>query len=598
MIEKLTSSLRTRLFRAGRAERVEVAEKSDVLLSYEGDQFIECCYLSFLDRRPDSDGLSVYLAMLSQGSTKVDIAYHIAKSGEAHDRGSSGGPLAREVLKLKLSELIASSKLDPALRDVFELAKEQLHFDAVALAPTAGGASSITLKHRPPTVAVRRSASLPLVAADPAGAADVWLDLTSSMQWDGRDNYALRAELEIARGLKAINPKLRYCVQIEAGFAEIASEQLGWLFSATNIVDAYMSFFGRNRDPSVQGRSISVEIPATSDFFHPFKAKDFIVSAGWVNNRREALFAKLKALLPEVYLAYSVTAAPTPETAHLRSEGDRRQLSHYLEWISRTCDFVIYSTETVKRDTEALQVAYGWPWVPGTVIKLGGDIVKPEGSGSDDEILDRLGVSRPFILSVGEIEPRGNQDTIYRAYRMALKAGIEGEPQLVLSGRPAYRSENIVDVMDRDPQVARRLVRLAATDLELDVLYRNCQFTLVPNLSDSWSLALSDSLGYGKLSIAADTPSLREGGGDLVEYVAPFDVRSWADQILYYSRDRDARQQREKRIAAEWAPFTWLDTNWTIDAVLADFASKYPAQPPASAGGIAPLQSSPQSGSI
>lgn len=568
--------LRNRLLGLGRADHVEAAETINVLMSYDRDQFVECCYLTFLHRQPDAEGLQSYRQALKKGATKVDVAFNIARSPEAHDRGMSGGTLAREVLQLKLDELITNAKIDISMRSVLELAKEQLSFETYETPVPSAPLVGLTIKRRPPSVFVRRSADAPF---SPSGAPDepsIWFDLTAVMQWDGRNSDLLRTELEFARGLHAVNPAVRYSVQVETGFAEIQTSDLAWLLGASNVVDAYMTFFGRYRGQDALGRAVSVVIPEGKGLYHPFSANDVVISAGSVNGRREALLSRLKGEIPELYLAYTVVVAPTPETTHLRSEGDRRQLRNYLEWVSRNCDFVFYATETVKRDTEALQVASGWPWVPGAVVRLGGDIVKPTPAESDEAVLERLGIAGRFILSVGDIDPRGNQDTIYRAFRMALEPGLETTPKLVICGRAGYRSDNIVDVMDRDPRVAGALIRVVPTDLELDVLYRNCLFTLQPNLSDGWNPALFDSLGYGKFSIAADTPSMRECAGDLAEYVAPFDVRGWADQILFYSREAGALASRSERVAAEWKPARWVDASWTVNAVLDDFRKKYP----------------------
>ena len=123
-----------------------------------------------------------------------------------------------------------------------------------------------------------------------------------------------------------------------------------------------------------------------------------------------------------------------------------------------------------------------------------------------------------------------------------------------------WRVDDIVDTIDRDPRLVGKIIRLSPTDTQLAALYKHCSFTLLPSLYEGWSLTLPESLGQGKFCLCADTPPLKEIGGDLVDYAPPWDVKTWADKIATYSFQRDKLIGYEKRIAAEWPQTRWRDT--------------------------------------
>jgi len=302
------------------------------------------------------------------------------------------------------------------------------------------------------------------------------------------------------------------------------------------------------------------QAPAPSLLSYPYKSGDLVVSLGWLDSGKERYYTQVKQRDPGITLAYMVydTILLGESTHHLYRPQEEDSFRNYFKWISETCDFILYGGRSPQRDGEHYQRRFGWPTPPSIAIPYGGtDLAKKTSESDDSELLKRLGIDGPFVLTVGTIEVRKNHDTLYKAYVSLLEQGTENVPIMVFAGKPGWRTADLIDTIKRDPRVAGKLLILAPSDKELDVLYRNCLFTLLPSFYEGWSLPMPEGLSYGKLCLASDVEPLREIGGNFPDYIHPLDVMAWAERIKYYSNNPDARRQKEENIKANWQGTSW-----------------------------------------
>ncbi|WP_198022834.1 glycosyltransferase [Methylosinus sp. LW3] len=443
------------------------------------------------------------------------------------------------------------------------------------------GRVSIAATIIPRALFAHRLASMQPARARETTRGRVWIDLTFSLRWTGGVAGMVRAELEIASAMKKIDPNVGFSVQIGTGFAEVPHEQLRWLFEATNVTDAYMTYFGRQKGSSPKRHVVKVDVPDGDAFFHPFVERDTIISTGFIQDHKEHYYSILKDEFPGVYISYLIydIILIHSKTAHLYPKDGQKLFFRYMDWVSHHCDFLFYGGETARMDAITLQKREHWPTPPNVAVKFGTDIVKSTDHSRDADVLARLGISSPFVICVGSIEPRKNHDTLYRAYLLAMQRKPEGLPTLVVCGKPVWRADDILRFLHRDPRVQGRIIHLTPSDEELAVLYKNCAFTVLPSLYEGWSLPLPESLAQGKLCIACDTPALREIGGDMIDYAEPFDTSTWADKIILYSSNQQLLQEKEQKIRAQWKNILWFDTAQTMYNAVRKFSAQTPAAP-------------------
>ncbi|NYH27622.1 glycosyltransferase [Paraburkholderia bryophila] len=542
------------------------ANNVEQLLALDGRNFVRVAYVTLLGREPDDHGAEHYMHQLIKGISKARVLVDIGSSAEAVAHGAHLEGLD----KLTRRGRLALSTLTYVKRMFRNDAEDKSSQRGVATIP--GGPTS----PEPETV---KSAAKPMVRATkhraiktPAksNGPQFWFDLTTSFEWTGGVVGIIRAELEIACGLKKADPNVRFSMQLANGFVEIPDSELQWLFNARNVADAYMRFFGRYPRDTQEGNTdagtIEVNMPASGRLTHPYGPGDVVVSVGWMDSRKEAYFSRLKAAFPKVFITYLIydVILLRPETRHFYAEEGQSKFENYIKWISEHADFTLFGGETAKRDTLELQTRMGWPTPPGAAIKFGSDIVKLTEETIEPKLLADMGITGQFIITVGSLEPRKNHDTLYKAYLMALATDWERTPQLVICGKPMWRVDDLVDSLNRDPRLTGKVIRLSPTDTQLAALYKHCAFTVLPSLYEGWSLTLPESLSQGKFCLATDTPPLREIGRDLIDYAPAWDVRTWADKILLYANDKTLLNQYERRIASEWPVTTWQATSQMV----------------------------------
>lgn len=525
--------------------------KLDELLAKGGVDFVQSCYRALLNREPDEDGLRHHLDLLAKGAAKLPMVVDILNSPECAAKGLRHMPLA-----------VAAQRRFRRRRGVI---RNFFKGRGVGVGPVA---TPLTDAVEQPTEPPCQVVSLPLAVwlekrranSEGANAApQLWFDLTTSIQWQHGVVGIIRAELEMARNLKRVRPSLRFSMQFNQGFVELLDSELEWLLNADNVVEAYMGFFGRNGGGA---RKITVEVPSTDGLFYPYGPKDTVFSMGWKDSQKERLFSAIKVENPHVslgYLIYDIIML-RPETEHFYARQDKSDFEAYLKWVSYNCDFLLFGGENTKRDVEEWQRGRGWPVLPGRAIRFGSDIVKGTDKTSDHVHLEQLGVTGPFILAVGTVEPRKNYSTLYRAYLLAQELAGEPLPTLVICGQDGHRVQNLIDQMARDPRIEGKILRRSPSDEQLSALYNHCLFTLLPSFYEGWSLTLPESFAHGKFCLCADSPPLRETGGDFAEYVDPIDVMAWAKAVIHYTKNAEMRAVREAHIEERWNITTWADS--------------------------------------
>lgn len=519
-----------------------VAQNVRQLLSFDDELFIDCAYNTLLGRSADSVGMEYYLGKLRRGEKKMQILIdlYLSAEGKQHDTKTPG--LKSKMLGYFIKRLI---NLDRRAWKKISTSSNPANNKPIKIIKVPQTQSTYIENKGQPTL---------------------WVDLTTVFEWTGGVVGIIRAELEIAYGLAKLANNVRFSMQIENGFVEIQKEQLQWLLQAENVADAYMNFFGRYKKKDsgkkINKNSIRIEVPDTETVYFPFQTGDVVLSVGWMDSQKENFFSKIKEESPSIYIIYLVydIILLLAQTRHFYHQQGQEKFKNYIKWISHNCDFVLYGGKTAQRDTEALQAEMGWDSPYGAAIKFGTDIMKSVDPMLEKNILTELGITAPFIMTVGSIEPRKNHDTLYRAYLLALEISGNNLPQLVICGKPAWRADDLLDTIDRDPRLRGKILRLTPTDTQLAVLYKRCLFTVLPSLYEGWSLTLPESLGQGKFCLCTDTPPLREIAGDLVDYAPAWDVRAWANKLTLYSQNQQKLNAYEHRISTEWPKLHWHDT--------------------------------------
>lgn len=196
------------------------------------------------------------------------------------------------------------------------------------------------------------------------------------------------------------------------------------------------------------------------------------------------------------------------------------------------------------------------------VIELGSDFF--EKKNTSKEILDEFEIPEDFILSVGTIEFRKNQNFLLNVYRGILQ-DRQDFPTLILAGNVGFGNNQILHQVAYDP-VLKGKVKIInfLSDTNLTHLYENCLFTVYPSLYEGWGLPIGESLMYGKNIICSNTSSMREIGKDLSHYFDPINYKELKELIIKLAINKKYRVQKESEICLKYLPNTWNDCAHSI----------------------------------
>jgi glycosyltransferase involved in cell wall biosynthesis len=170
----------------------------------------------------------------------------------------------------------------------------------------------------------------------------------------------------------------------------------------------------------------------------------------------------------------------------------------------------------------------------------------------DRERLERLGVTGPYVLCVGTLEPRKNLAGAVRAFELVQRDFLEHS--LVLIGGRGWLSGEL-ERLARETEV--RLVKPGyVTDDELVELYSGSDCFLFPSLSEGFGFPVLEAMACGAPVISSDRASLPELVGDAGVLVEPApEALAQALRELLSSADRRAELSRMGRERAR--RFSW-----------------------------------------
>ncbi len=154
----------------------------------------------------------------------------------------------------------------------------------------------------------------------------------------------------------------------------------------------------------------------------------------------------------------------------------------------------------------------------------------------------RLGLTRPYVLFVGTIQPRKNVVRMAQAFA-ALVAKEAIDADLVLAGAPGWKSEPLSRTLT-GLGLGDRIRRLGyVADADLPALYAGARLFCFVSLYEGFGLPVLEAQSYGVPVMTANNSSLPEIAGDAAILVDPTDVDAMADAMLRLSQDEALRQR-------------------------------------------------------
>jgi glycosyltransferase involved in cell wall biosynthesis len=256
-----------------------------------------------------------------------------------------------------------------------------------------------------------------------------------------------------------------------------------------------------------------------------------------------------------------------------------------------TRDRAVQLQFTVRRTVyRASRILTGSEFSKSSILKVYGDldedkvVVVPNAAASEFRpiarevaqaaVRDRFRIGAPFVLSVGDLQPRKNQIGLIKAFAKLVRAYPQLKHNLVLAGKETWFADQVRRAA-RESGVADRIQFFGfVSDEDLLQLYNACDLFVFPSFYEGFGLPALEAMACGRAVVCSHTSALPEvvdGAAILFDpYAIDEIVRALAGLLL----DSELRVRMERLGLQRAAHFSWQKTAERTLAVFYDVLEK------------------------
>jgi glycosyltransferase involved in cell wall biosynthesis len=262
---------------------------------------------------------------------------------------------------------------------------------------------------------------------------------------------------------------------------------------------------------------------------------------------------------------------PVPVVVSVHDVSFLEHPEYFTRMRARQLQFTV--SRTVKRADKVLTVS---EFSRASILKVYGDLADDKvvavhnGAGSEFRpisreaasaaVRERFSLATPFILSVGDLQPRKNQIGLIRAFSRLVRAYPQFPHQLVLAGKETWFADR-VRIAARDSGVADRIVFLGfVSDSDLLQLYNACEVFAFPSFYEGFGLPALEAMACGRAVVCSNTSALPEVVDSAAILFDPYDVDEMVRAIADLLLDAELRARMERLGLQRAAHFSWQKT--------------------------------------
>jgi glycosyltransferase involved in cell wall biosynthesis len=172
-------------------------------------------------------------------------------------------------------------------------------------------------------------------------------------------------------------------------------------------------------------------------------------------------------------------------------------------------------------------------------------------------VRERMKIGSPFILSVGDLQPRKNQIGLIKAFARLVRAYPQLPHRLVFAGKETWFAHRVHEAAG-ESGVSERIQFIGfVPDSDLLQLYNACELFAFPSFYEGFGLPPLEAMACGRAVVCAHTSAMPEVVDGAAILFDPFTVdeivRAMADLLL----DAELRARMERLGLQRAAYFSW-----------------------------------------
>lgn len=167
-------------------------------------------------------------------------------------------------------------------------------------------------------------------------------------------------------------------------------------------------------------------------------------------------------------------------------------------------------------------------------------------SERDDDLVRHLGVTSPYILFVGTIEPRKNIVTLVRGFEQCVRES-PSDVTLVIAGKIGWEAEESLEAIRHSPYNKRIQYLEYVDETQLAALYRKAICFVYPSFFEGYGFPILEAMASGIPVITSANSSLREIADGVALLVQPEKAEDIAEALTMVLGNEVRRVEMRQR---------------------------------------------------
>jgi glycosyltransferase involved in cell wall biosynthesis len=227
----------------------------------------------------------------------------------------------------------------------------------------------------------------------------------------------------------------------------------------------------------------------------------------------------------------------------------------FIDSVYKYSDLVMFDSQSAQDDFLKIKKDRGFNREISTrSIGLGSDFLEVQIEPVEKSIANIL--TKKYLLFVGTLEPRKNQEDVLNAFEVLSKK--YDDLNLVIIGKKGWKIDHLAYRLDKHKLKNKKIFWLQnIDDNTLKQFYQNAFIVTYLSKYEGYGLPIAESLGYGNITIASKNSSMYEVGFDFADYVEYNSLNELVEIISLYSDNQDLYNLKKEYIKNNFLQPVW-----------------------------------------
>lgn len=197
------------------------------------------------------------------------------------------------------------------------------------------------------------------------------------------------------------------------------------------------------------------------------------------------------------------------------------------------------------------------------IVVIHSGLNRPTSEVKEENVSDFLKIhklSSPYILYLGNVEPRKNILGLIKAYELFRAKHPNRLEPLVLVGADAWKTKEIRAAWQRSPYKDDIRLLGYVSNLDKACLYLKAGLFVYPSFYEGFGFPPLEALSYNLPVICSNVSSLPEVGGRAALGLDPYNIPQLAKAMNLVLSDQSVRDSLIRQAKEQVAKFSWLNS--------------------------------------